>query len=504
MQKSIFSLKSQSKRAGLSVWVFANNRLKHNIQCFIDSLLFELSIAFLIVVSVSLVFLEFFLPPGADLNAVVWWNNVLTIVFTVELFFRWYVAPSRKIFFKNYWVDIISILPIISVLREFRLLKLLRLLRLGRVLLILLRRTHLLSKQNENSIGLLFITLLTAVILVVCWTLVILTIESPPTEVSVPLNHFLNRVWSTSFLFISGEMMDDLPNSPWARFVEVLVAVSGLLLFAFFVGAVSSIMTTYWKIKMEEKDLDLSDLSGHTIICGWDRLAATTLSELELSTDLWQRGVVVVTERKTDIFSELKLKNTRRLFHLADDFTKMDVLEKAGARTARSAIILSELGDNLSDQVRDARTVLAALTLEKLNPEIFTCAELIDEVNATHLRIAGVEEIVSRNNISAGLFASAIVNRGITTVISDLLSQKHGAYFRKLEVPDEFVGAPFVKAFDYFKHEHNATVIAIDYAEGDNNYTEHHLNPSNDYILKDTDTLIIITSVKSKFKKLVT
>ncbi|HMO17798.1 MAG TPA: ion transporter [Oligoflexia bacterium] len=498
----VFSISSKSSRAGASSFSYILYRSKGNLQRFIDSSAFELSIALLIFISVGLVFAEFFVPPGELLEDIIFLNDVLTWVFVIELLMRWIVAPSKKVYFKNYWIDILAVLPLLRVFRSFRILRLLRLLRLSRALVIFLRRAGWFSRQTERSVGVFALLFFTSLILIVCWTLVILTIEAPPSENSISFNKFLERIWSTSFLFISGEVIADLPESPWARLVEILVAVSGFLVFAFLVGAVSSMMSNYWKVKMDEKDLTISDLDGHTIICGWDRLGALILAELEMSRDLWQRGIVIVAEHPIDIYSETRVKNARRVLQIRDDFTKMDVLEKAAARRAKSAIILSDKGNNLTDQVRDARTVLAALTLEKLNPEIFTCAELLDEVNATHLKIAGVEEIVSRTNISAGVFASAVVNQGISTVVSDLLSQKDGAYLRKIEVPEAFVGKIFIEAFEYFKKEHSATVIAVDYAEPDKNYIEHHLNPDNNYVLQETDILILITKVDSKFSSL--
>lgn len=497
----MYNNKNISLNSNRSTYSMFNKRLKSKLLGLIESALFEVSIALLILISVGLVFAEFFLAPSQELDDVIFANDILTWVFVIELSLRYFIAPSKKVFFKNYWVDIIAVLPVLRVFRSFRLLRLLRILRLSRAFIILLRRSGWLSRDSERSIGLFVVLFITSIVLIVCWTLIILKIEAPPSEVSVPFSKFMDRIWSTTFLFISGEVVADLPDSPWSKLVEVLVAFSGLLLFAVFVGAVSSMMTNFWRLKMDEKDLTLEDLEGHTIICGWDRLAAITLAELEISKDIWQQGVVVVAETKDNIIKESKIKNSKRLFHINDDFTKMDVLEKAGTRRARAAIILSDRGNNLSEQVRDARTVLAALTIEKINSNIFTCAELIDEVNATHLRIAGVEEIVSRTSVSAGLFASAIVNRGISTVVSDLLSQKDGAYLRKIDVPEQFIGKRFIEAFEYFKKEHHSTIIALDYAEEGNEYMEHHINPENDHIMKSSDKIILVTRVDSKLNR---
>lgn len=502
MGKNIFSLKSRSTRSGLTVFQFIVRQSKEFFQKIVDSAYFEVSIAILIVISLGLIFTEFFLPAGPQLNRVIFASDILTWIFVVELTLRYFIAPSKKVFFKNYWIDILSVLPVLRVFRSFRLLRLIRILRLSRAFIILLRRSGWVSKGTERSLSVFFVIFITSFVLIFFWTLVILVIETHPHEANISLSKFFDRIWSVTFLFISGEIVDDLPDSPWARLVEVLAAISGLLVFAVFVGAISSLMANYWKVKMDEKDLALEDLEGHTVICGWDRLAAITLAELEMSEHLWKRGAVVVAETNADIFAESKIKNPKRLFHINDDFTKMDVLEKAGTRKARAAVIVSERGNNLTEQVRDARTVLAALTLEKINPKIFTCAELIDDVNATHLRIAGVEEIVSRANISAGMVASAVINRGISTVVSNLLSQKDGSYLRKIDIPKEFIGAKFIDMFDHFKRNYDATILALDYADEGNNYIEHHINPANNYIVKPTDKIILVASVDSRIHKL--
>ena len=59
-----------------------------------------------------------------------------------------------------------------------------------------------------------------------------------------------------------------------------------------------------------------------------------------------------------------------------DDFTKVATLEKAGIHRANTCIILSDMSQGRSVQDADARTILAALTVEKLNLDIYTCAEI--------------------------------------------------------------------------------------------------------------------------------
>jgi len=500
-QKSIFTLERTAAHFGMSKSQYVAYRAVSNLQKFVNGAPFNFSVALLILISVVLIFAEFLLPFGTLQDEVIILNDYITWFFVAELLLRYLVAPSKMIFFHNYWIDILAVLPVLRIFRTFRLLRLLRLLRLARAVMILLRQSGWFSARFERYFGSFGVLLMTAVMLVVCGTLTLLTIEQTANPMISPYDAFIEKVWQTAFLFVSGEVVGDLPTSIEGRAISVLISISGLVVFAILVGTISASMTAYFRTKMDAKDLSLSDLRDHTIVCGWDRMGGLILSELETVHDLWQRGVVVVAETDVDVVAEGKVKNSRRLFHLREDFTKMDILESVGAKHARSAIVLADKGRNLGDQDRDARTVLAALTLEKLNPEIFTCAELLDELNATHLKMAGVEEIISRTSLTAGLFATTLVNRGISSVIGDILTHKEGAYLRKFALPSEFIGHEFIEVFDFFKRKYDATILAVDW-RGKKGVVERHLNPSHSRAMTEDDTLIVVAKVDSEFGKL--
>ena len=77
MGKNIFSLKSRSTRSGLTVFQFILRQSKEFFQKIVDSAYFEVSIAILIVISLGLIFTEFFLPPGPQLNRVIFASDIL-------------------------------------------------------------------------------------------------------------------------------------------------------------------------------------------------------------------------------------------------------------------------------------------------------------------------------------------------------------------------------------------------------------------------------------------
>lgn len=430
------------------------------------------------------------MPEGQLLQQVHQTNDLITWVFIVELSLRFLVAPSKRIFFSNYWIDILSVLPVLRIFRTLRIIRLLRLLRLVRAAIIVLKKSGWLSNRLNSMFGSFGVLFLLACLFILCGTIAFITFDPiSGATFDDKLNALLNKIWLTLFLFTSGEVVGEIPSSISAKIVAILITISGLVIFAVMVGTVTASMTAFIQKKMDQKDLNINDLENHIIICGWDRMGSVIVRELETSKDLWKRGVVVISESENDLAHESKIKNTSRFFHVKEDFTKFDVLEKVGVKKAKTAIVLADPGNGLNDQDRDARTVLAALTIEKLNPSIFTCAELLDDQNATHLQIAGVEEILSRNQVTAGLFAATAINSGVSSFIREILSHHEGNYLTKTALPEDMANKTFLEVFSYYKEHYDATVVGV---QNQSDGYETHINPAPDTILKSSDQLTLI------------
>lgn len=481
----------RARLLGIDLGEYQRKRRKERLHAFLQSGYFNVPIGLLIFLSVFLIFCEFLVPPSDLRDSLITTNDIITWIFVVELGLRYYAAPNKRIYFSNFWVDILSVLPILRFFRTLRILRLLRLLRLSRAILIMLRHGGCLSSRVERYFGSFGFLALLSIVLIIGGTLATLNFEVPPQHPSVSGSEFIERVWQTSFLFVSGEIVGAMPQTTSGRLVSILISVAGLSVFAVFVGTVSATMSNFLRNRMETKDLHLNDLQEHIIICGWDRVGARILSELEAVPEIWRKGIVVVANTDSNIVTESRVKNASRLFHVRDDFTKFEVLEQVGAKRAKRALVLADAGNpSLTDQDRDARTVLAALTLEKLNPKIFTCAELLNHKNAAHLKIAGVEEIISRSDLTAGLFASTAVNDGVTSVISQILTHHEGAYLRKLTVPGEYVEKTYADLLEGFKREYDSTVIALECAE--EKWREAHVNPPASTILRSKDRVVVL------------
>ena len=109
-------------------------------------------------------------------------------------------------------------------------------------------------------------------------------------------------------------------------------------------------------------DIFVNIPEGHTILCGWNSHALQIVKELEAS---GHPVVVICTKRPPE------LKNSTMPV-VEGDCSADDVLKKAGVETATSAIILAEDAGRLPADTVDARSILTALAVESLRPEIYS------------------------------------------------------------------------------------------------------------------------------------
>jgi len=172
---------------------------------------------------------------------------------------------------------------------------------------------------------------------------------------------------------------------------------------------------------------------------------------------------------------------------LSGDFTRVDVLSRANAQKASMAVLLADDTKERNDQARDALTVLAALTIEKLNPTIFTCAELLNRENEEHLRMAKVEEVVITSEVAGLLLGSAAQNRGIPNLVEGLmLSSRRGCRLATVDLPEELSGKTFLDALCHFSRGSQGTIVCL-VREG-----RALFNPPHDMVLAGGDAIELL------------
>lgn len=504
------------------------HRLKRAVRRFFDQIWVEFSIAILVLASVVLTLSELAYEmtgvPYNDAGLVAFRgvNDLITCVFVIELSFRFFAATSKKRFFREFWIDILAVLPIFRVFRTWRALRLLRLIRILRLLGVMSRLAANYpyvfrrgAMEYAAISGLLAIT-------VVFGTISMMYFENPERRARVadrqaaaeqarstpdqggesvagegsegdsageteePDDFTLeNSFWFSLYSLFAGEPVPLTPETRGGKVVTVFVMFMGLTIFAMFTGTFSAYMVD--RFRSEGRVIDFDELHDHIVICGWNHKSEIIVQEYRATRRTKQIPIVVITELDLEAAGVSEWVRSQVVF-LSDDFTRVAALERAGIHRAKTCIIMADTSGGRSETDVDARTILASLTVEKINPKVYTCAEILNKQYGTHLQMGNVNDYVVSGDYSAYMLAQSAMNRGLMDVIGELLTYQRGNEFYRYELPAKWIGLSFAKLMLELKEKHNSILVAVHPNGG-----KMSVNP-RDHEFAQGDEIVIIAS----------
>ena len=473
--------------------------LKQRVDNLLHDRVFEVVLVVLILSAVGSLLAEAALPDGSVPQRVLnVWSYVTAALFSVELALRFWVAPRKRRFFARYWIDILAVVPLAQPLRLLRILVLLRLFRVG---MLLHRRLAAYQGLFRGTLNELTIVATLSLTIVLGGALVIQaghgTVDYPGDVLDGTLE---GALWFAVYTVIAGEPTFGVPGSELGRAVTLALMLGGLTVFGMFVGAVSATMSTVLSQRMETAEMDLDELSDHIVVCGWNPAGVTMVEELFSRHGQRRRHLVIITESAEPPagLSALEVPH-ERVHHFTGDYTQPSILREAGIERAGSAILLTDTTVDRADQDRDARTVLTALTIERLHQGIFCCAELINGEHATVLQMANVEEVVVRDWYAGVILGSMERNQGLSTVLNDILSTTEGNAFDRVEVPSQLAGRTIGELHTHLKQTHGAILVSwARESEDDALARRARVNPPVNLVVEAGDSLVVIADAPFK------
>jgi voltage-gated potassium channel len=471
--------------------------LKQRVDRLLHHRFFEAVLVVLILSAVAALLAEAAFPRGSGPQRVLnIWSYVTAALFSIELSLRFWVAPRKSRFFARYWIDILAVVPLAQPLRLLRILMLLRLFRVG---VLLHRRLAAYQGLLRGTLNELTIVATLSITIVLGGALIIHaghgTVDYPGDVLDGTLE---GALWYAVYTVIAGEPTFGVPDTELGRTVTLGLMLGGLTVFGMFVGAVSATMSTVLSNRLEVGDMDLDELSDHIVVCGWNPAGVTMVQEL-FSRRRARRPIVIVTEGSERPAGLDALEVPKELiYHFTGDYTQPSVLKEVGIGRAGSAILLTDTTVPRADQDRDARTVLTALTIERLQKGIFCCAELINGEHATVLKMANVEEVVVRDWYAGVILGSMERNQGLSAVLNDILSTTEGNAFHRVLVPKRLSGQTIGAMHTLLKQQHGAILVSWERElgagrrDGDPPARDTRVNPPVDLVVQAEDTLVVI------------
>jgi voltage-gated potassium channel len=242
------------------------------------------------------------------------------------------------------------------------------------------------------------------------------------------------------------------------------------------------------------------NLSGHTIICGWNFQGERVIGEL-LSADVRrQRGVVVLHDSEKRPFKE------ERVEFIKGDPSQDNDLKRAGIMKADSVIVLTDFTKVANEA--DAEALMVVLAVESLNPKVHTCVQIVNSTNRMHLERAHADEIICLDQVGGSLAVASALNHGVSRIVSELLNFNIGSEFYRYDRPisEELVGKEFSEAVqilaqkriillaietDYSKELHKQMSIDKVYKLPEEKRMMV-VNPQSDYTIRQGDALFVV------------
>ena len=471
---------------------FSTVRYKDRIDRYLHAPQIEIALVVLILLSVLLVVVEVVLETRGV--AILWVQHLqaaLTGIFVLELGLRYWVARKKRRFWRNYWLDALAVMPMITAFRLLRLLRILRLLRAG---ILLNRSLGRLSSAIATSLGMQIGIFMVIGLIVLTGGLATYLFEAPSNP---GIESLRDSMWWSFLSLVAGEPIGGDPQTDIGRLIALMVMMGGLTTFAVFTGVVSAVMMRKLETFMDFKAVEIDELQDHIVICGWNRGGHLIVEELLADSHTNHCAIVIVVEAIDEPSQELKHLNRSQLYFYPEDYTKIDILETVGIHCASRAILLADATHPRTDQDRDARTVLAALTIEKLNPSIYTCAQLLDRRNDVQLRLAGVDDVIVTEEVSSHLIATSARNQGSVEALAELLTVKSGHQIYEVNVPPSWVGRDYWHLAQHLKQQSDALLLAIESTEKEERTTQ--VNPPANLVLGASDRLVIIAKESPTF-----
>lgn len=333
-----------------------------------------------------------------------------TLFFSIEYVIKLLVAKDKWLFFRQYFIDLLAILPFLRffrLLRGFRMLRILRVVRLLRLGNMVARR---LSKlEGSSKLREIIIILVVFFSTVIAGSIGILEFERPE-PISENATAIEQEVWQESYdnahfktfedglwwCFVTITTVgygDKYPQTAAGRILGGLIMLVGLS----FYGLVAGLGSTFIISRLKKgNEWMVSTFSNHAIILGVNNKLPRIV---EILLDRNQR-VAIVTEN----VDRVPQYPEHLVAVIEGDFLLESILIKAKIDMATNVIILADT-HNRKPSDADARSVLAALTVEKVRPEVDTVVEAISADTVFHLENAKVDTIIQSGALTSEMLA---------------------------------------------------------------------------------------------------
>lgn len=306
--------------------------------------------------------------------------------------------------------------------------------------------------------GPIFPLLVALVTLMVTATFAIYFLEATGNAEKANIRTLGESLWWFWVTFMTVGYGDHYPVTAPGRVVAVFVMTLGVALTTLITATISSRFVA--RQIREGQGLETIHEKGHTLLLGWNEHADRILEGL-LHDEL-PGAVVLVNELDPAVVAQIISRNEDEVVRFVrGDISQEVILRRANIEEARAAVIVSDHSHRGQSAKADERTIVAALAVKALAPNLKICAELVDQANESNLRRAGADEIVIEGEYTGFLLSNAVLAPGITRVARELMTFGASQGIVRADIPSQFVNRTFDELSAHFRNSRKAILIGL-------------------------------------------
>jgi voltage-gated potassium channel len=269
---------------------------------------------------------------------------------------------------------------------------------------------------------------------------------------------------------------DITPVTAGGRAMIIITLVLGI-------GALSGFISLMGTRRAEKAKRRYSGLEqktesrNHIVVCGWNSRGKFVISRLEDELKKQLVPVVLLCD-----LEETPIDDDYIFFLKGNPSSEAD-LRRANVGEARAVILLADESREGGAGDADARTVLTALTIRGINPEVKMTAEVLEPENIHHLKLAGVGEILDTNSFLGNIIARSALHYGLINTISDMVTREADTRIYTVPASGDMLGKTRQQLTAEMLELHDARLLAVTDKQGLRIDDKKHRIEEGDFVL---------------------
>lgn len=296
------------------------------------------------------------------------------------------------------------------------------------------------------------------------------------------LNTVYDAVWWGLVTSATVGYGDIYPVTTLGRIIASIVILTGISFFGFIAASITSLIVE----NNFKKGMGLLDIAfkEHIIIVGWNYRSKSIIQEL-VNEDK-NIKIVLIDNIEQNPYSN------KNIFFIKGNGWDETVLNRSNLKDAKTAIVLGDK-DQSNTEMSDAKSVLTCLAIDKINPNVYLVAEVINHENVIHFTRTNVNDIIVSSEIESKVIVRSILYKGVSKAFKELITNAFGNELYEEPIKKSFNGKTYLEIVKGYL-DYKATVIG--FSRGNETY----VNPNKDEVLIEGDKLIYIANEKLNLK----